>query len=177
MGLELESLADGSTLAFSSVYWVRLLELALAHGWEPQGAIATVDGAVRIPLVYKEGPATVPQTEAWAMAAALSRALPDLPDEDAGGKVLFVSEKPLSAEQVDRLVERMRAQGMKVTAADLHIGSRDAIDWAAHGMEPPQPGAVMPNVLLSPADVYSGDDKAVVRTFILFCQKGTFRIS
>ncbi len=161
---------------FSETYWYRLLELARAYGWEPRDAIATVDGTVRIPPAYREAPSTISQTDARALAAALSRALPQLSDDDAGGKVLFASDTPLSERQVERIVHQLQARGLTIEAEDLAIVHIDEVDWAAYGMSRPNPGAVMPNFMLSPDRVYSGPDKDIVRSFILFCQKGGFDI-
>jgi hypothetical protein len=87
----------GGEQHFTHMGWSKLLELAVQHGWRPLGTVdpqkeeaAPVEGEddpsgdVEVPMSYflNDGLLVRPE-DARALADALERALPDVPDHDA----------------------------------------------------------------------------------------------
>jgi hypothetical protein len=95
--LSIDLVRQSDSLRFTVFVWGEVLRFARLYGWEPAGTLppeecdaeerARWDGNYVL-----NGGQSVRPTDAWAMAEALTRGLPDLPDEYAARDKTVVGE-------------------------------------------------------------------------------------
>jgi len=165
MGMDLMGAAGD--FRFSSLCWVKLLELAHLYGWAPSGT--TLPGFEHEGLGYLELAAgevwdghydsndgqVVSASDAAALAAALERALDDLPNHHACVVGVHEAGRPPADIGISEFVAQVIREAMP--------GAR----CVSYG---PDPQA-------SPIAFWSGAEmKDKVTAFIGYCQQGSFRI-
>ena len=82
MGMELYRIKDKNYFRWSIHHWAAVLELAQGYGWEPKWTKKSEDSECDenyMQNVYQ----VVADEDAGAMAAALEKALPDIPGQEA----------------------------------------------------------------------------------------------
>jgi hypothetical protein len=157
-------LSSQSTIArekFSGEAWIKVLNLAMSYGWQPMGTRlkSVIEGYSFDVEEWEEWDGTyltndgqtVIAEDALALAAALQRALDDIPD--------FASEPPRSVEttRADELGEMLSP----VERAVLEAGLEDHLTGL---------------VEIHPFAYFAGDEKLHLVSFIKFCRLGSFTI-
>ena len=149
--------------------WMKLLQLAYSHGWQPLGtsapppdrnesSVPADEWVVWDGSYFRRHGQRVLDRDAFRLAEALSHALPHIPDEkpDAPLPELSLVPSPMpgyrEAQEAASLVEHM-------LAADLGLES------------PPNDEGKVP-----PLAYFSGERKPWVREFIVRCRSGGFVI-
>lgn len=142
---------------FSMTGWSKVLELAEINGWIPAGTEPNPDlfpDGITTGYGSNEGQ-LVTELDAANIAAALERALDDIPDIDTAAHRIN-----LSAGNIEKFSEdngEFRVDAALIEAIPDLIINRD-------------------NNTLNPFDFFSGSKKQHIRDFIAFCRKGAFSI-
>ena len=157
-------LSSQSTIArekFSGEAWIKVLNLALAYGWQPLGTrLSSVierysfdveewdpwDGT----YLTNDGQ-TVVAEDALALAAALERALDDIPD------FKIELRRRLETVKVDDLSETMSPVERAILEAGLERHLLGLVE-------------------IHPFEYFAGEEKLHLAGFIKFCRLGSFTI-
>jgi hypothetical protein len=154
MGMDLSSIS-GAEFRFGKEAWDKILQLAQMNGWLPLGTQRPAhwdDPDMEYPATwggfYETNEGGIVTTEdAQALAAALSKALDDIPDRLNIPKM--VDAGAVSPEKLSNLNRMLLAGGATF---------------------------LIPNPELNPFEFYGGAEKQKVVDFIAFCKKGGFAI-
>jgi hypothetical protein len=158
-GLDLtmsEAIEIGDYARFNIDAWPMLLRMARSYGWKPAGTQPGPDYADHNlkPTVEWDGTyltndgQVVMAEDAAALADAIERALPDIPDHEITGKMVSLRPDQLKSE-IDLAFRDLIAEGMSLIAT---------------------------NPDMSPYELFSGEMKQQVIGFIKLCRKGSFAI-
>jgi hypothetical protein len=163
-------LSNGNYMYFNLISWPLLLILASDYGWEPMGTINPY------PFYISEHPEleaktnlewhgdycgnasqTVTAQDALNLAAALERALDDIPDyTDVLPKMIGLK------------------QGETCTGCELYQAvNRDFSELADENQNL---SIVVPDPHIRALEYFGGENKHLVKNFIIFCRKGAFYI-
>lgn len=155
-------LSSQSTIArekFSGEAWIKVLNLAMAYGWQPMGTrLSSVIESYRFDTeewdewdgtyLTNDGQ-TVIAEDALALAAALERALHDIPD--------FNIETRRAAAQKDEPPQNLSPVEQAIMQAGLE---RHLLGLTE----------------IHPFEYFAGDEKLHLAAFIKFCRLGSFTI-
>lgn len=157
MSYELVSQSTLLCRTFSRQFWAKALELAQFYGWKPLGTrppshldfyelCAEWDGR----YLTNDGQ-TLKEEDARSLAAALERALNDIPDEDltTDWKSIFQLE--------DGLPEWLSPEEKEFIEEELQDGLLDIMGT-------------------NPREYFAGGEKRHLKQFIRFCRLGSFEI-
>ena len=157
-------LSSQSTIArekFSGEAWVKVLNLAVSYGWQPMGTrLSSVIESYRFDIEEWENwdgtyltndGQTIIARDALALAAAVERALDDIPDFKIEIQRLTETQKE----------ERLHGPLSPVERAILEAGLEDHLRGL---ME------------IHPFEYFAGDEKLHLADFIRFCRLGSFTI-
>ena len=154
-------LSSQSTVArekFSGEAWVKALNLAMAYGWQPMGTrLASVIEYYGLDSEEWDGTyltndgQTVIAKDALALAAALERALDDIPDFSI---------------EIHRVEETEKKNELPETLSPVERAVLEA------GLEAHLLGLLE----IHPFEYFSGDEKLHLVDFIKFCRLGSFTI-
>lgn len=117
MGIDLR-MANGQPLRFTVWEWGHVLRLALAYDWQPEhwGDTSVTVRRDPEPMVWYRvnGDQTVSAGDAANLAAALERALPDIPEYDVGiaGPKAFAAGDTAAIEKAIRESQRIDRAGL-----------------------------------------------------------------
>ena len=143
---------------FSKQFWAKALELAQLYGWEPLGTRppshldfyelrAEWDGR----YLTNDGQ-TVKAEDAHSLAAALERALNDIPDEG------FTTDWNSMLQLEDDLPEWLSPEEKEFIEEELQDGLLDIMGT-------------------NPREYFAGHEKRHLKQFIRFCRLGSFEIN
>ncbi|HSL28290.1 MAG TPA: hypothetical protein VK900_03740 [Anaerolineales bacterium] len=156
-------LSSQSTIArekFSGEAWIKVLNLAMAYGWQPMGTrLSSVIESYRFDTeewdewdgtyLTNDGQ-TVIAEDALALAVALERALHDIPDFN-------IEIRHVAAPQKEDPLENLSPVEQAIMQAGLEqhlLGLRE----------------------IHPFEYFAGDEKLHLAGFIKFCRLGSFTI-
>ncbi len=154
MGMDLTG--AGGHFHFTITEWDLILQLAEAYGWEPEGTKLPGPGHDTPDqswsgTYFTNSYQLVTREDAAALAEALERSLPDLPDHDA------LEHKAVDVPVLPADVPRLRAAGLLAPGETSFKALND-----------------LENV--TPVEFFSGPRKQDVLDFIAYCRAGEFCI-
>ena len=114
MGMDLYRVTDGAYFRWSLHYWEAVLDLAMRYGWRPVGTVspqrAVVEHIIWDGSYAANSGQTVTTEDAEMMAAALEKALPDIPSREA---IVDKTANPESYVNTNLSSEPIRATDIK----------------------------------------------------------------
>jgi len=164
-------------MGFNIWNWSKILTLAQQYGWQPMGT-KTPESIPELGIEWKEGEwekdpnyvtndrQGVTSEDAANIAAALERALADIPDHDAYQDKRVVNQGPTdTASPFERFSDKICTALIRgLPAMEIRIFRDDrAVGW----------NTVMAHNTL---EWFSGQGKEKVQEFIAFCKTGGFTI-
>ncbi len=159
MGFDLTG--HGGEFWWNIFVWPRLLDVAKRYGWKPAGTrLRREDGSIDDSWArgYDSSDFQWVSTEdASALADALERALPDMPDHDA------LEHKTVPIPEAQARLGPVAAVGDQ----DVEVAV-DVPDAGERGLPL--------DCEYNPFELFSGENKTHLRKFIAFCRKGGFCI-
>jgi hypothetical protein len=156
MSYELVNQSTELCRTFSKQFWAKALELAGLYGWTPMGTRppAHLDlyqlGAEWDGRYLTNDGQTVGADDARSLAAALERALDDIPDQRPP-----IDWSSMSWE--DDLPEWLSPEEKEYIEEEIQDGLLDILS-------------------MSPLDYFAGDEKRHLKMFVRFCRLGSFDI-
>ena len=157
MSYELVNHSTIISRTFSPQFWAKALELAGLYGWTPMGTCPPSDldfsqlGAEWDGRYLTNDGQTVKAEDARSLAAALERALDEIPDENPRIDWNSVSWAD------DDLPEWLSPDEREFMEEELQDGLLDILGT-------------------SPFEYFAGDEKRHLKAFIRFCRLGSFEI-
>jgi hypothetical protein len=139
---------------FSKQHWAKALELARMYGWQPMGTLSPSEhnfyeiGADWSGTYLTNDGQMVKAEDAYSLAAALEKALDDIPDDKV--KIDWSSKF-----WEDDLPEWLSPEEKEMIAEELEDGLLDLIG-------------------VHPLQYFAGDEKYYLTRFIKFCRLGSF---